>query len=226
MSLSRGGGASLHLQHSGVSNTTSSIASVVGGFASHSRLGTAISCWVQPGASPTLYIFWGHLRRPTPVSPPGAQRANRELRRGQLQEGFDTLICETKEVAAPFCFLASVTRLSRPKRSMLSTCLSPRQLHVGDSRTLQPVVPALTAASCCLMNIGRINCLCFGCVGCWGLVLEVCQPSAPIPGAPHARAELLVLLLSRKALVGEELRELVLCWTLLPSPPQGVSSCA
>lgn len=226
MRLSKGGGVSLHLQLLGVSDITSNIASVVGRFASHNRSGMVISCCVQPVASHTLYIFWGHLHRLTPVSPPGAWRANRELWRRELQEGFDTLICETKEVAAPFCFLTWIIHFSRPKWSMLSTCLSPRQLHVGDSRTLQPVVLALTTASCCLMNIRRINCLCFGCVGCWSLVPEVCQPSAPIPGAPRARAELLALLLSIKTLVGEELRELVFCWALLLSPPQGVFRCA
>lgn len=51
----------------------------------------------------------------TPASPRGARRANREMRRGELQEGSDTLIREMKEVAAPFCFLTRIKRFSRPK---------------------------------------------------------------------------------------------------------------
>ena len=54
-------------------------------------------------------------------------------------------------------------------------------------------------------------------------MLEICQPAAPIPGAARAGAGLLALLLSTKAMVGEELRELVLSWTTLFSQPQGIS---
>lgn len=106
---------------------------------------------------------------------------------------------------------------------MPSTRLSPGQLRVGGQQdppaggTLPS--PLLPPARC---TSEELVVPALAVYGGWSLVLEVCQPSAPIPRAARARAGLLALLLSTKTVVGEELRELVLRWTILFSPPQGI----
>lgn len=163
----------------------------------------------------------------TPVSPPGVQR---ELQPGELQEGFDTLVHGGSSLLPPeaslLLFNMNYTLLQTQLVHTIHVLIPKAAVCGWTAGPSSPWYPALIAASSCLMHTRRISCLPFGCVRRWTSMLEVCQPSAPIPGAAHAGAGLLALLLSTKAVVGEELRG----WfgaglhfqALLSSPPQGV----